>query len=326
MAKSARNEKADELIDAGSEAGGAIARGFAAAVLAALDRFRTPQFISLSQGLAEIVERFGLELEAAVYDASVAGYVVGAAGVVAPLARPRLGGYSLPPVDVRFAFYPPGQPPRIEFPIIDAAIQSIQTAETLSPQTFYGMARAARQNAFTVSGNLRDETRERLREILAENTFTKSSRTEFLEKVRSELPDLPLAEHRVEQVFRNRVNTDYSDGGEAALADPIVADAFPYRAYYAIHDDRCRPEHLQLETMGLNGTNVYHYRDPVWLMFRPPWDWNCRCGWNPLTIRRAAGKGVKFAQQWLETGVEPADQFVKWPPFLPSESWRRIAA
>lgn len=323
MAKSARSAKADELIDAGSDAGRAIALGFGAAMLAALERFRAPQLISMSAGFEEVVRRYAFELEAAVYDSSVAGYVVGAAGIVAPLARPSRGGYSAPPRDVRFAFYPPGQPPRVEFPILDEAIRTLQTAETLSPQTYYSMAAAARADAFTVSGNLAEGTIEQLREILAENVFEKSSRTEFLAKVRRELPNLPLAEHRVEQVFRNNVNSAYSDGGEATLRDPAVADAFPYRAYYPIRDDRCRPEHLALEFLGLDGTNVYHKNDPVWLMFRPPWDWNCRCGWNPLTIRRAAGKGVKFAQQWLETGIEPAGQFVKWPPFLPSPSWQR---
>lgn len=326
MAKSARSEKADELIDAGSEAGGAIARGFAAAVAAALERHRTPQTITLSQGLEEIVRRFSLELEAAVYDSTIAGYVVGATGIVAPLARPNPSGPPVnPPRDIRFAFYPPDGPgPRIEFPILDAAINTLQQAETLTPQTYYSMAAAARQNAFTVSGNIQTATVERLREILAENVFHKSSRTEFIERVRAELPDLPLAEHRVEQVFRNNVNAAYSDGGEAALADPAIVDAFPYRAYYCIRDDRCRKEHRAMETLGLNGTNVFHYLDPVWRMFRPPWDWNCRCGWNPLTIRRAAAKGVVFAKQWLETGLEPAKQFVPWPSFLPSESWRRI--
>jgi len=328
MAKSARSAKADELIDAGSEAGAAIARGFAAAVLAALDRFANPQAISLTDGLLEIVRRFSFELEAAVYDSTVAGYVLGSSGIVAPLARANPGGPPLiPPRDVRFAFYPPDGPgPKVDFPIIDSAFQKLTTAEALAPQTFYSMASSARANAFTVSGAIQRDTIEQLRGILAENVFEKTSRTDFLARVRDELPTLPLAEHHVEQVFRNNVNSAYSDGGEAALADPFVADAFPYRAYYPIRDDRARPEHLALEFLGLDGTNIYHKSDPVWAMFRPPWDWNCRCGWNPLTVRRAAAKGVRFAQQWLETGIEPPRQFVEWPPFLPSESWRRIAA
>lgn len=328
MAKSTRSTKADELIDAAGDAGGVVARAFAAAVTAALARYATPQVISISQGIEEIVRRFAPELEAVIYDSAVAAYVVSSAGIVAPLARAIPDDTPLiAPRDIRFAFYPPGKPgPSIDFPIMASAFEQLQSASALNPATFYQMAAAARSNAFTVSGAITTETVEQLRGMLAENVFEKTSRTDFLQRVRDELPNLPLAEDRVEQIFRNNVNSAYSDGGEAALADPFVVDAFPYRAYYPIRDDRARKTHRALEFLGLDGTNIYHKDDPVWLMFRPPWDWNCRCGWNPLTIRRAAAKGVKFAQQWLETGIEPPNQFVNWPPFLPSESWRRVAA
>lgn len=365
MAKSARSKKADELIDSGSAAGAAIAAGFAAALVAAIGKFRAPQSISLAIGLEEIIRRYSLELEAALYDSTVGGYVVGASGIVAPLApigggapripsvpspaagpsppsspfpRPPVLGITPeaiasagappmgPPRPPRFYFYPPGEGPQIKFPIIDEAFRQLETADVLSPATFYELAAEARRSAFTVSGGIREETIDQLRQILAENVEAQTSRTAFMDRVEAEVGDLPLASHHVEQVFRNNVNSAYSDGGEAALRDPIVADAFPYRAYYPIRDDRCRKEHLALEFLGLDGTNVYHKDDPVWRMFRPPWDWNCRCGWNPLTVRRAAGKGVKFAQQWLETGIEPPSQFVSWPDFLPSPSWRRRAA
>lgn len=354
MARETRDEKADRLIDASSAAGAVISAGFVAAILASLDRWKKPaQIIALKNDLEAITRVYAAQLEGVVYDSTIYAYVLGSAGVVAPLAYPSpaaelqrlvypapgestpLGmndptrlvwspAIPPPPNDIRFLLYPPGEYPRIEFPIIDKAIEQLQGAATLTPNTYYEMAAAARQNAFTVSGSIREETIDQIRQILADNVGEISSRTDFLQQVRDELPDLPLAEHHVEQVFRNNVNSAYSDGGEAALADPLVADAFPYRAYYAIHDDRARPEHLRLERLGLDGTNVYHKNDPVWLMFRPPWDWNCRCGWNPLSIRRAAAKGVRFAQQWLETGIEPKDQFVKWPNFLPSASWQRV--
>lgn len=317
---------ADKLLDLSTAAGAAIARGFQEAVRAEL-RKRNPRLGALSADLATIVDRFRPQLTAAVFDSQVAGYVVGAAGIAAPLARPRSTEfpplYELKPADIRFALYGPGGP-SIEFPIIDSAISQLTKAETLSAGVYYEISAAARRDAFTITAAVSDGTVERVREILAENVFEKTSRTEFMDRVERELPSLPISEAHLEQVFRNNVNAAYSDGGEKALADPLVGSAFPYRAYYPIRDDRARPEHLALEFLGLDGTNVYHFRDPVWLMFRPPWDWNCRCGWNPLTIRRAANKGVRFAQQWLDTGIEPPNQFVAWPPFLPSASWQRI--
>src|SRR5262249_21671443 len=51
---------------------------------------------------------------------------------------------------------------------------------------------------------------------------------------------------------------------------------------------------------------------------------NCRCNDTPLTVRFAAEKGIKEAQQWLETGIEPSPPaFVPMPPFLPPPEFRR---
>ena len=85
---------------------------------------------------------------------------------------------------------------------------------------------------------------------------------------------LDLSEARIEQVFRNNVNGAFSDGQEKALNHILVADAFPYRRYSATLDQRVRPEHAILETSGLNGTAIYRKDDPVWQLFRPPWEWN----------------------------------------------------
>lgn len=274
----------------------------------------------------ELIRRFAPQIEAALYSSTVSSYVLGGKRVVAKLGTPSnaprapIGGGNVAALLTPVAGFP-----SVEFPIIDEAVQTLQDSGIVTPEFYYSLARDARQNAFTITADLTEATLQKVRDILAENASESGSRTEFMRKAREMVSELPIEESHLEQVFRNNVNNAYSDGGENALRDPIVADAFPYRAYYPIRDDRARPEHLQLEFLGLDGTNVYHYRDPVWQMFRPPWDWNCRCGWNPLTIRRAAAKGVKFAQQWLETGIEPPNQFVAWPDFRPSPSWQRIA-
>lgn len=323
MARDAKKTDADKLIDTSSAAGAAIARGFQEAIRREL-RARNPRLAGLSVDLASILERLRPQLFAAVFESQVAGYVVGANGLAAPLAKSGSLPPTSPPADIRFAIYG-DRGPRIEFPILENAIEQLEKSQAIPSHVYYAIGAAARNDAFTITAAINDSTLDRVRSILAENVFEKTSRSAFMDRIERELPSLPIGEAHLEQVFRNNVNSAYSDGGEAALADPIVGSAFPYRAIYPIHEPgRTRPEHLAMETMGLDGTNVFHYLDPVWKMFRPPWDWNCRCGWNPLTIRRAAAKGVRFAQQWLETGVEPPNQFVKWPPFLPSPSWQRI--
>jgi hypothetical protein len=51
---------------------------------------------------------------------------------------------------------------------------------------------------------------------------------------------------------------------------------------------------------------------------------NCRCSWIPATVRQAAEAGIKEAQAWLETGVEPSPPaYVPMPPFEPPAAFKR---
>jgi hypothetical protein len=105
-----------------------------------------------------------------------------------------------------------------------------------------------------------------------------------------------------------------SDASERQLANPLVEDAFPYRVYSAVHDDRTSKSHRVMECLGIGGTAVYHRDDPVWKMFRPPWGArHCRCTWWGTTVEQAAARGVEEAKQWMKTGVEPRHEFVASP-------------
>lgn len=153
-----------------------------------------------------------------------------------------------------------------------------------------------------------------------------TSRESFIRAVRENLQGLPINDWNLEQVYRNASNEAFTQGQDHVLDHPMVADAFPYRAYFAIHDSpRVRPDHLAMEKMGLDGTNIFHRNDPTWLRFKPPWDWGCRCGWVAISIRDAARLGVSEATEWLETGIEPQHVWVDPPPFEPSPSWDRKA-
>jgi hypothetical protein len=85
-----------------------------------------------------------------------------------------------------------------------------------------------------------------------------------------------------------------------------------------------RPNHIALEKLGIGGTNVYRADDPVFQLFRPPWDYNDRCSSTPMTVRQAAEAGREEARSWLETGEEPAVKaFVPMPPFQPPPGFQR---
>lgn len=327
------------MIDIASAAIAVLSREFQEELIKAIQASSTNSLSPMALRLELISQRFRAELEAALYDSQIGAFIVGASKSIAPLASeagltPLLPGsfiYSAPPSNPFSILYPAGGGPMIEFPIIDKAVKQLQDAGVMMPEDYYNLSGAARRDAFTITADITQSTIEQVRDILSQNVETATDRQAFMRDVAQAVKDLPIDESHLEQVFRNNVNGAYSDGAESVLADPMVEDAFPYRAYYPIRDDRARKTHLILEKSGLDGTNVYHYRDPVWLMFRPPWDWNCRCGWTPLTIRRAAKKGVRAAKVWLESGIEPPNQFVEWPtldgePFYPSPSWQRLAA
>lgn len=209
--------------------------------------------------------------------------------------------------------------PEPTLPSVEEGIRQLRAKAILSPAEYYELQGAAKQQAFTISGNLTqaavDEARQKIAQALADGT----PREEALESLKT----LPISDAHLEMVFRNAANEAYSQGMEKVLSDPMVEDAFPYRAYDAIRDQRCRREHRAMESLGLDRTNVYHRSDPTWRRFQPPWGWNCRCSWTPMTARQAARLGVKEAQQWLATGVEPEHVPVPRPPFEPDPAWER---
>lgn len=218
--------------------------------------------------------------------------------------------------------YPPtGDAPLLRFPVIDRAAELLSEAKVMSPADFYRLSVEARGNAFTVSGDMTNKAREQMRALLADNVANITSRQDFVKEIEAKWVGITPA--RAEQVFRNNVNGAYSDGAEHVLNNRLVSDFMPYRAYYAIHDDRVRHEHKEMESLGLDGSNVYYKDDPTWQRFRPPWSWNCRCGWNPLSTRQAAKKGVGEAKLWLDTNHEPPHVPVTPPPFNPPASWER---
>lgn len=247
-----------------------LARKFADEFLAAtrgvLGSARGDLFAPLAESASDTFDR----LTPLLFDTSVAGGLLGAAEMLRPLAGGGRGGF---PTDPKSIIYPPGEGPVVDFPIVRKSIKAIEAAVTLSPESYYALSAAAKRQAFTVTANLKDSTIEKIRDVLRENVAERQNRAKFEKAIREQLPNV-LSDAHIEQVFRNNVNAAYSDGAETALRDPFVVDAFPFRAYYSIHDDRARPEHRRLEKLGLNGTNVFAANDPVWTMFRPPWDFN----------------------------------------------------
>lgn len=132
-----------------------------------------------------------------------------------------------------------------------------------------------------------------------------------------------MDKRRAENVFRSNVMRAYSDGQSRLLDTPHVGSLFPYAAYHATHDDRARKDHLAMEKLGIQGTNIYRRDDPVFQAYRPPWSWQCRCAWVPISLREAASRGIVEAKEWLDTGIAPVrPTFVEAPPFPDNPEFR----
>lgn len=235
---------------------------------------------------------------------------------------------------LRLGIRPPAKPPEApplsppgdesDWPIIDEAVRSLSQRNVIDRYGFDQLDAAARQKAFTVTGIASEEALAKVRDLLAESVNEGSDYKAFRKTVLAEVEESTyLSEPRLQTIFRTNIQTAYSDGTAKVTNMPFVRSAFPYAAYHCIHDDRARKNHKRLEKLGIDGTNIYRIDDPVFQMFRPPWDYNDRCGWNPLTVRQAAEQGLKEAILWLETGMEPAPTYVAMPDFRPPAGFDR---
>jgi ADP-ribosyltransferase exoenzyme/Phage Mu protein F like protein len=218
-----------------------------------------------------------------------------------------------------------GEGERIHFPIIEEAAKELAKKNLVDRRTFDALTAATRAKAFTVAGVDAQDTLRKVRDALAENIEEGADFATFKAKVLEEVsPGTFLSDAHMETVFRANVQGAFSDGQMQVLSHPFVRSGFPYAEASAIHDDRVRPEHLEIEKIGIEGGPIFRINDPVFQTFRGPWDFNCRCSWIPLTIMQAAERGVSEAKKWASEGVEPTPPaFVQFPSFRPPEGFQR---
>lgn len=283
-----------------------------------------------------MIGRFQPQFVRGLSDAYLAGFLGGAQSVAAgsPAMQART------PIEPHPAVIAGLRPPRailplvapapvapesaVSFPAIEAAANHLAGRQAMTADEFARLGDAARRQAFTVAELQTAEAVGKVQAALVDAVRDGTTLLEFRARLEREIEDSPLGSARQEQLFRDAVNTAHSAGVEGMLNDPVVGDDYPYAAYFAVHDPRARHEHLQLEHLGIAGTNVYRRDDPVWAEFRPPWEWQCRCAWTPLTIEQAAGMGVPEAKEWLATGNPPQHPaWVSHPPFNAPKDYPR---
>lgn len=218
-----------------------------------------------------------------------------------------------------------GEPERIHYPIIDEAARELAEKNVMTREQFDLLDSAARQKAFTVAQVESMDTQTKIRNVMAETVKDGVDVQTFRERVLAAVDEGTfMSDAHLENVYRTNIQTAFSDGQMTVLSHPFVRSGFPYASIDPIDDDRARHNHLALATMGIQGTNIYRIDDPVFILFRSPWDYNCRCGWTAMSVRQAARAGIQEAITWIETGVEPTDRaFVPMPSFRPPPGFQR---
>lgn len=208
----------------------------------------------------------------------------------------------------------------VVWPQVVKAVEFVRTRLPFTEAEFRGLDADAKRVALTAAGAHTIAAVEAVQHAIRDDVAEGGTLAGFRGRVRDALG--PVGDHAVETTYRTFVGRAMTAGKVAVLDSPAVRSAFPYLLYSATHDSRVRPEHLAMEKLGLNGTAVYRADDPVWDVFLPPWAWNCRCEVIPLSVRAAAGRGVREAQEWLRTGTPPASpEFVRPFPFSVPPGW-----
>jgi hypothetical protein len=210
-----------------------------------------------------------------------------------------------------------------DWPLIKEAAHRMAGMGLLSLPAFLAARHAAEASGVAAAHGQVEQVADRVRQALARSVEEGSTLAQFRRDVAGSLGGTALEPADVENVFRTNVMASYSDGQERLLAEPAVGDLFPFRQYFATHDGRVRPEHLEMEKRGIGGTNVYLATDPVWALFRPPWGHQCRCQFTPVSVAEAARRGVKYAQDWQTLGRKPPgpEPWVPMPPFRPDQEF-----
>lgn len=266
----------------------------------------------------QILDEFEPVLAQTLYDTTLAAWLVGADVVATRIPKLDLppggittgrtggfGGKKEPPPGLRIFTGEGDEPPIVRFPMIEEAAHDLLRRRLYTAAEFDVLSERLRRNAFTVAHIDNVETVGKIRDTLAEMVEQGPSLRDFKRRMAEGIETSHLGPAHVETTYRTTVQSAYSRGHDAIANDPIVDELFPYTEYLAIHDARARKQHLALERMGIAGTNIYRTVDPFWGLFSPPWDWNCRCGRNLLTIAAAAARGLREAQRWLDTGNAP---------------------
>lgn len=276
----------------------------------------------------QVMLRFVDPLAGLLADAGLAGWYRGA-GEVAGLLSPgdssaserRADQSVLNPVGNES-----GSPPRMPpgpalqdwdgspawLPIISGAVEDLRSRQLVTRPEFDALDDWARTRSFTVADLHTQEALGAVRDAIADAVEQGTGQRQFTQRVTEALGRSALGPGRLENVFRTNVAAAYTAGMDRIAEHPIVQEQFPYEEVMPVRDSRLTSLCDTISRSGINGTAVYRRDDPVYQKYRSPRHYQDRCGRRLLSVRDAAAKGIKEAEEWLRTDSPPATR--AWVP------------
>ena len=171
-------------------------------------------------------------------------------------------------------------PPLIPLPFLEAIAWAIARGVVL-PLVYYGVLQGlARSMAFSIAGITKVSQLQAVKDLLDANIASGESFGKFKQRVKAGEIDLNLPPHRIENIFRTNIMSNYSRGRCEQQAENV--ETHPWYLYDAVNDSRTRPAHSAWDG------KVARHDDPWWRTHTPLNGYQCRCRRIALSDRQAA--------------------------------------
>lgn len=170
------------------------------------------------------------------------------------------------------------------------ALNEFGRRQLVSKSEFAKMAGRERARAFTVAGIVEKDILNSARLLVSKGIDEGWSIGEFERGLREanvkytgtvygtdKRKGQPLAPFHTETIVRTNFSTVYNKGRWNLMNDPDVVEFVPAYEYSAILDSRTRRTHRQMDG------RIYPRDDPIWLTWKVPAGYNCRCMLVPVT-------------------------------------------
>jgi SPP1 gp7 family putative phage head morphogenesis protein len=163
------------------------------------------------------------------------------------------------------------------------AVKAAQQRNVTLPEIYYSAAfrGIARQQAFSIAGIASLDTLTIVRNSLAAKLQSGQTFAEWKKDI-LESGTLDLPPHRLENIFRTNIQSNYARGSWEQFVQS--SDALPYLLYDAINDSRVDDECLALDGM------IKPVNDPFWNVHAPLQHYMCRCTLIQITANEAINR------------------------------------